>query len=54
MFLLNSRYPLFNDTFNTLFPEVTELICRVPSITLTPILSFTQLLILVLELVQLN
>lgn len=32
MFLLNSRYSLFNVIFNTLYSEVTELFCRVPSI----------------------
>jgi len=38
MFLLNSRYPLLCATkcyFGTPYPEVTELICRVPSTLLS-------------------
>lgn len=43
MFLLNSRYPLFSETKSPLSTEVTELICRVPSILLLPSLSSIRL-----------
>lgn len=44
MFLINSRYPLFNHApISSLYPEVTEKICRVPLVLFTLLPLFTQL-----------